>query len=390
MQPVAEQPGTKTLGELPQLSTTPAEQLAVGVGTVDVPEIASSTERVPGTAPTDSGYDESAARARGPNSDALDAQLQKDVTAIRRAFERQQRLDAQWIKQDDAIMARRAAESGAAGMRSGPTIERARAQGIYSGDATMAVGGGSPGAEFRPWDGVTRQSPIETYLSRARGGMDAVYADSFHFQTALSVQDASAQEFGGLIVGAGLRAAKSAVNVFGNAISESISTTLSPYTMAVRGVEVLGESSGVSDVVALARMRQYSMLQENVGYNVSPLAWDQYPTIGRSGTFISDRQGVMGYFGDLRGASEVTVPPSLVTQMETDMGLVPGALQDGFKVRQVTGIRSLTPASPMEGNQYFLGPGNHLPGGGPEVVIRSIPTVDSETVRTLLKVKVGP
>lgn len=132
------------------------------------------------------------------------------------------------------------------------------------------------------------------------------------------------------------------------------------------------------------------MLQENVGYNVSPLAWDQYPTIGRSGTFISDRQGVMGYFGDLRGASEVTVPPSLVTQMETDMGLVPGALQDGFKVRQVTGIRSLTPASPMEGNQYFLGPGNHLPGGGPEVVIRSIPTVDSETVRTLLKVKVGP
>ncbi len=41
------QAGTKTLGELPQLSTTPAEQLTVGVGAVDVPEIAMSTERVP-------------------------------------------------------------------------------------------------------------------------------------------------------------------------------------------------------------------------------------------------------------------------------------------------------------------------------------------------------
>ncbi len=47
MQPVAEQPGTKTLGELPQLSSTPAEPLAVGVSPVDVPEIATSTERVP-------------------------------------------------------------------------------------------------------------------------------------------------------------------------------------------------------------------------------------------------------------------------------------------------------------------------------------------------------
>ena len=89
------QTGTKTLSELPQLSTTPAEPLAVGVGAVDVPEIAALTERVPGAAPADSGYNDSAARARGPNSDALDAKLQKDVTAIRKAFERQQWLAAQ-------------------------------------------------------------------------------------------------------------------------------------------------------------------------------------------------------------------------------------------------------------------------------------------------------
>jgi len=54
--------------------------------------------------------------------------------------------------------------------------------------------------------------------------------------------------------------------------------------------------------------------------------------------------------------------------MALDMGLVPGTLQDGFKVRQVIGIKDMRPTSPMEGNQYFQGPGNHLPGGAPEMV----------------------
>jgi hypothetical protein len=131
------------------------------------------------------------------------------------------------------------------------------------------------------------------------------------------------------------------------------------------------------------------MLQENVGFNISPTAWDAYPTIGRNGTFVSDGQGVMSYFGDLGGKMETTISPALATQIEKDMGLVPGALQDGFKVRQVTGVRNLQPLSPMEGNQYFQGAGNHLPGGAPEMVINSIPTVDNSVVNTILKVKVG-
>jgi len=48
----------------------------------------------------------------------------------------------------------------------------------------------------------------------------------------------------------------------------------------------------------------------------------------------------------------------------------------------------MSPRSPLEGNQYFLGPGNHLPGGAPEMVIHSIPTVDNDVVSTLLKVSV--
>jgi|TARA_R110001583_G_scaffold138403_1_gene290021 hypothetical protein len=42
----------------------------------------------------------------------------------------------------------------------------------------------------------------------------------------------------------------------------------------------------------------------------------------------------------------------------------------------------------MEGNQFFRGPGNHLPGGAPEMVIDSIPTVDTGNVKTLLEVLV--
>lgn len=161
-------------------------------------------------------------------------------------------------------------------------------------------------------------------------------------------------------------------------------------SVALSPVPVAGNVGGNWDVVATAQSRQQTMLQDNVGFNISPTAWDQYPTIGRAGTFVSDRLGTMDYFGDVGGASEITIGSNLASQIESDMGLVPGTLQDGFKVRQITGIRDLEPVSPMEGNQYFQGPGNHLPSGAPELVVKSISTVDTSNVTTVLKVKVGP
>ncbi len=38
-----------------------------------------------------------------------------------------------------------------------------------------------------------------------------------------------------------------------------------------------------------ARQRQFSMLDDNVGFNISPTAWDNYPTIG-----VTDRLGTSG------------------------------------------------------------------------------------------------
>ncbi|WP_167359967.1 hypothetical protein [Pseudomonas cannabina] len=50
------------------------------------------------------------------------------------------------------------------------------------------------------------------------------------------------------------------------------------------------------------------------------------------------------------------------------------------------GITEMSPNSPLQGNEYFQGSGQHLPGGAPEMVIESNPTVDSAKVKTITTV----
>lgn len=140
------------------------------------------------------------------------------------------------------------------------------------------------------------------------------------------------------------------------------------------------------DLVQAARQRQVTMLEENQGFNVSPVSWDGYPTIGRNGTYISDQQAVTSITGPLNAGGETVITSSQATQLEQAMGLQPGSMANGFKVRQVDGITEMLPRSPLDGNEYFLGGGQHLPGGAPEMVIESIPTVDSENVKTITTV----
>lgn len=130
------------------------------------------------------------------------------------------------------------------------------------------------------------------------------------------------------------------------------------------------------------------MLQDNLGYNISPISWNQYPTIGLNGTYLTDQAGISQYLGDLSGQSEITISSQQASDIESGMGLNPGSLQDGFVVRQVTGITDMNPTSPLEGNSYFQGTGNHLPNGSPEMVVSPIPTVDNPNVTTVLTVHV--
>ncbi|TVP52494.1 MAG: hypothetical protein EA349_15490, partial [Halomonadaceae bacterium] len=146
--------------------------------------------------------------------------------------------------------------------------------------------------------------------------------------------------------------------------------------------------SGISPQVAQAQRRQAQMLDDNVGYNVSPTAWDKYPTIGRNGTFVSDRNSISDVIGDISGKNRTTISRAEASRLERDFGLEPSSLDGGFKVRRVDGIADQSPRSPLEGNQYFRGPGQHLPGGAPEMVVDSIPTADTGSVRTILEVNV--
>ncbi|MEQ9918926.1 type IV secretion protein Rhs [Pectobacterium aroidearum] len=115
------------------------------------------------------------------------------------------------------------------------------------------------------------------------------------------------------------------------------------------------------------------MLEDDVGYNISPTSWDQYPVIGRDGTFITDKEGALKYFDGVQG-SETSISRSMSERIEKDMGLNPGSLKDGFNVRKIEGITNMQPRSPLGGNEHFLNPGQHLPGGAPEMVINSVPT----------------
>jgi hypothetical protein len=130
--------------------------------------------------------------------------------------------------------------------------------------------------------------------------------------------------------------------------------------------------------------RQAAMLQKNVGYNISPETWfSKYPSLGRSASFVTDYRAVGEILGLLRGnrsfsvgffSGEGQISYFKAWRLERALGLERGSLMDGFRFTRVPGIDGMAPRSPLFGNQYFLGPGQGLPGGGPEMIINSIPT----------------
>jgi len=72
-----------------------------------------------------------------------------------------------------------------------------------------------------------------------------------------------------------------------------------------------------------------------------------------------------------------------------ELGLQKGSIQNGFKIRQIDNIKNQAPRSPLQGtNSNFTSAGEHLPGGGPEIVIDSIPTSGNKTSRVILELDV--
>lgn len=132
--------------------------------------------------------------------------------------------------------------------------------------------------------------------------------------------------------------------------------------------------------------RQQGMLDADVGYNVSPEStFANYPSVGRSGTFVTDGRAVSDAIGHTGGsarystgltgnASRGRISYFREWRAERALGLERGSLRGGFRVTEVQGITGMSPRSPLTGNPYFQGGGQGLPGGGPEVVVDPIPT----------------
>ena len=77
------------------------------------------------------------------------------------------------------------------------------------------------------------------------------------------------------------------------------------------------------------------MLQDDKGFNISPIDWDSYPNIGLNGTFITDRTGALNNLPNFRKGDTVTISSATASSIERGMGLKPGSLQNGFKVREI-------------------------------------------------------
>lgn len=135
--------------------------------------------------------------------------------------------------------------------------------------------------------------------------------------------------------------------------------------------------------------RTTALRNGTTAYNVSPISWDVYDTIGKHATSITDRQAITDILGCLHLRMIISTETS--RQLETALGLNEGSLGNGFKIREIH--LTLFPAQriqvPQSGNSHFLGKGKGLPGGGPELILcPKVSTRDNAEVSTIAVVTI--
>jgi hypothetical protein len=145
------------------------------------------------------------------------------------------------------------------------------------------------------------------------------------------------------------------------------------------------EMNKLPPLAGRASARVESMLQENIGYNISSeRAFDpERLTLGtkKSGTWISDFKTAADVLGDVNVNEKFTVgffsSGTKVSYFRTRLlehafALNPSyRLMDGFRLSQIKQISRYNPRLPLalEGNERFV-EGAGLPFGGPELIIK--------------------
>ena len=168
------------------------------------------------------------------------------------------------------------------------------------------------------------------------------------------------------------------------------------------GTDGTSNTSRFDDIALEGQQRQQELLDSNQGYNISG-ARDEVkhpdgslgntnPPKGPDGgfTFLTDKKAFEDILGELpANGSTVRVNRAQINELEDALGLNPGSLDTGSVLRQVDNVKDLAPASPLYGNEYFRGPGNHLPNEGPEIVINpTIPRVNNPNITSSWTIEV--
>lgn len=114
-----------------------------------------------------------------------------------------------------------------------------------------------------------------------------------------------------------------------------------------------------------------------------------YRFIGANGTFVTPVSNIQSVIGPISPtATEITITQAQATALENSLGLSPGSLESSNVLSIVNNVSTSAPRAPLSGNNYFLGGGQGLPGGGSELVIDSIPSAGGPGIRQItVKVK---
>jgi RHS repeat-associated protein len=138
--------------------------------------------------------------------------------------------------------------------------------------------------------------------------------------------------------------------------------------------------AGAADTVTARLERMLSGGEPAV--NIAPRSVAlRYRYVGRpeARTFVTDLRAVEDVIGPIRG-SRIGISASAGRSLEKALGLQPGYLESVNIMSIIRDVRGLGPASPLSGNDLFLGPGLGLPGGGPELTIDRLPTAGTQDI----------
>ncbi|MDQ0625877.1 beta strand repeat-containing protein [Paraburkholderia graminis] len=160
--------------------------------------------------------------------------------------------------------------------------------------------------------------------------------------------------------------------------------------LATRGVGGEAAADGEAETIATTGAANSTTGVFDTGANITPMSTaNTYRSIGANGTFVTPLSSIESVVGPISStATEVTISQAQATALENALGLNPGSLESSNVLSIVNNVSSRAPRSPLSGNNYFLGGGQGLPGGGAELVIDPIPSAGGQGIRQItVKVK---